>query len=307
MQPVRRQVFISSPWRHVAGVIVAAHASLPALAWSKDVTPVGNADEPISKAECAEAFEQSQRLRNSFQYIEATTEALRCASPACGAVLAEECSTLYGELQSATPSIVLGARTEDGKELSNVSVSIDGGAGRASLDGTPLRLDPGNHEFRFTVDGFKQLKQTAVILAGERFRPIIGVLTRVDRPARSEAPPPETKTRHDGERRGPPLASYLLGGIGVVGFAGFIGFRIAGANDYATLARDCKPTCTQQSGDAARQKYVLSYVGLAIGGAASIGAVTLYFMSTNEPSQQSATLQLRQLPSGAVGQFTKYF
>lgn len=307
MQKARLPVLLSSPWRRFAGVIAAACASLPALARGEDVAPVASPSAPVSKAECAEAFEQSQRLRNSFQYVEATAKALRCASPECGAVLSEECGKLYSELVAATPSVVLGARNEDGEELRSVSVSIDGEPRRVPLDGTPIMLDPGNHEFRFVADGFEPLRQTVMILAGERFRPIIGELESKPGPAETEAPKAREETGPRGERAGPPLASYVLGGVGVVGFAGFVGFRLAGANEYDSLARDCKPTCAQESVDAARQKYVLSYVGLAIGGAASIAAVTLYLASPSKRSQASAALQLRQLPSGMAAHLTGRF
>jgi hypothetical protein len=307
MQPTRPAVLFSSPWRRVAGVVAAACASLPALARGEEAAAVGSPSAPVSKAECAEAFEQSQRLRNSFRYVAATAKALRCANPECGAVLSEECGKLYSELEAATPSIVLGARNEDGEELRSVAVSIDGEARRLPLDGTPLLLDPGNHEFTFIADGFEPLRQTVMILAGERFRPVIGELESKHVPPDTEAPKARQETGPRGERAGPPLASYVLGGIGVVGFAGFVGFRMAGANEYDSLARDCQPTCAQESVDAARQKYVFSYVGLAIGGAASIAAVTLYLASPSKRSPASATLQLRQLPSGMAAHLTGHF
>jgi len=111
----------------------------------------------------------------------------------CGAALSEECGRLYSDLQAATPSIVLAARTQDGKELDNVIVSIDGGARSAMVDGTPLLLDPGNHEFTFTADGFEPLKQAAVISAGERYRRVVGVLTKPESAAASTPSPAQDR------------------------------------------------------------------------------------------------------------------
>jgi hypothetical protein len=297
---------LSGSCRWTAGTFAAAIVSIPALAWGDQGAADVSAAAPLSKADCAAAFEQSQHLRNSFQYVEATEQALRCANPQCGAVLSEECGKLYGELQAATPSVVLGARAEDGTELGSVSIDVDGGSRRVAIDGTPLLINPGNHEFTFSAAGFKSTRQTAVILTGERFRPIVGVLTK-DAPEPVKSAPPPERAPLAASSGGVPLASYVLGGIGLAGFAGFVGFRLAGAHDYDTLDRTCKPECAQSSVDAARQKYVLSYVGLGIGGAASIAAVTLYLVSPRKPKQQTATLRLANLPDGVAAQLAAPF
>lgn len=297
----------SARFRRSIAALATAGALLPALANAQEAAPAADTSQPVSKAECAEAFEQSQRLRKTFQYVEATAKALRCANPACGAALSEECGKLYGELEAATPSIVLGARSEDGTELRDVTVTIDDGTRRVVLDGTPLLLDPGNHELTFAAEGFEPLRQSAVVRAGERFRPIIGVLQSRDKPAPAAALPTTPAAPEAGKAKGPPLASYVLGGVAVAGFAGFVGFRIAGAKEYESLERECKPTCAAGAADGARRSYVLSYAGLALGGVASIAAVTLYLASPSKPALASATLQIRQLPTGVAAHFTAPF
>jgi hypothetical protein len=274
-------------------------------AWAED-----GASAPVSKAECEKAFEQSQRLRNTFHYVEASAEALVCAASECGTVLSDECGKLYSETLEATPSVVVGARTADGSELSDVSITLDGSERSIPVDGAPLLLNPGNHEFSFSAAGLEPTKLTVVILAGERLRPIIGVFKRDEAPVQSttsKALRPETGPALNNDRGGPPLASYILGGIGLAGFGGFVGFRLAGAHDYDALTHDCKPTCSESSVAAARQKYVLSYVGLAIGGAASIAAVTVYLATPGTPSRQAAALQLRQQANGMTAHLTVPF
>jgi len=280
---------------------MAISASLPASVRAEEGTAAPATKEPLSKAQCAEAFEQSQVLRNSFQYVAATAQALRCASLECGSVLSEECNRIYGELQAATPSIVLGARSEGGGELRGVSVRVDGGARPVTLDGTPLLLDPGDHEFAFSAPGFEPLEQRVVVLAGERFRPIIGVLKKEAPLAESvpDVPPPQ--------RRKTPLLSYALGGVGVLGFAGFVGFRVAGAAKYDDLAQSCKPACTSDAVDRVRQKYTLSYVALGLGAAASVAAVTLYLTAPSEPARASASLRIERTPDGVAGFLAKSF
>ncbi|MEP7051770.1 MAG: hypothetical protein ABJB12_15510 [Pseudomonadota bacterium] len=305
MHQVSPQIARSSPRRCLLSAIAAACVLLPGPAWAEGSAPEG--DTPISKAQCEDAFEQAQRLRNSFQYMEATSEALRCASAECGGVLSDECSKLYSESQAATPSVVLGARTTDGSELADVSLELDGVVRSIPLDGTPLLLDPGNHEFTFTADGFAPAKQAVVLLAGERLRPIIGVLKREASSTPTAPPPAPAETALNTSRGGPPLGSYLLGGIGLAGFAGFVGFQVAGAHDYNALERDCKPGCSQASVSAIRQKYVLSYVGLAIGAAASIAAVTVYLAAPGKPSQQAAALVVQPQPGSMTARLSVPF
>jgi hypothetical protein len=262
--------------------------------------------EVVGKVECAESFEQAQRLRNAFRYIEAGAQALTCANPACGLLLSEECGKIYGELQAVMPSVVFVARDENGNDLTNASVHVDGQASPVSVNGTPVAFDPGSHEFRFTAEGFEPLVQHAVIRTGERLRPLIGVLKQT-RPllAQQIARSPQTRL-DDRPGRRVPLATYVLGGVGLVGLAGFVGFRVVGASDFDTLSRECKPDCSQDSVDGVRQKYVFSNVALAVGAAASVAALSVYLVSSTSP-QRTTALQISHSGDGARARVTTSF
>lgn len=278
----------------------------PSVAAAQPDGAVNGTGPVVSKIECAASFEQSQRLRQAFKYVEATVEALRCADPGCGAALSEECGKLYNELQAATPSVVFAARSEDGAELTFASISVDGRAEALSIDGAPVLLNPGSHEFTFVAKGFQTFRQSTVVRAGERFRPIVGVLRRQS-PAPFSSPSANTAPATSAAPRArPTLATYLLGGVGVAGLAGFAGLRIAGASEYDDLARSCKPTCSEEQIDTARRLYTLSYVSLAVGTATSIAAVTLYLTSERESAPHTA-VQLRQMPGGMGAHLTGSF
>lgn len=252
---------------------------------------------PSTKVECAQAFEQSQRLRNAAQYLEANREVLKCTNPACGAALSEECGKIHAELQAATPSIVFGARDETGQELTAVSVVIDRAPVALPIDGKPVALDPGSHTFAFSADGFETQLQSLVVRTGERFRPVTVKLERQQARSAKLAPQPDApdvrKTREPSSG-GPPLGTYVLGGVAALGLGSFIGLRVWGAHDFDVLARECKPHCAPSSVDSVKQKYLLSNVALAVGGAAAIAAVSIYWASP-KTSQRAAKLQV--LPS----------
>jgi hypothetical protein len=264
--------------------------------------PVGTVPDAIDKAECALAFERAQRLRNASSYLSATAEALTCANPSCGALLSEECGKIYSDLQTATPTVVFAAHDESGKELANVTVRIDRNPTPVPIDGKPVAVDPGAHEFVFSAPGFEPFTQGAVIRAAERYRAVTATLHRVGRPQLTERPRVEQVTSAPAV----PLASYVLGGVAVVGIGGFAAFRVSAANDFDTLSKECKPTCDEDQVDDVRSKYLLSHVFLAVGGTAALAAVTIYLTAPRAPAATTA-LQLKQSRAGLTAQLTTRF
>jgi hypothetical protein len=256
----------------------------------------------VDKAECALTFERAQRLRNASSYLAASAEALRCANPACGVLLSEECGKIYSELQSAIPSVVFAARDEAGRELANVTVRIDQDPNLLPLDGKPVAMDPGKHEFAFSAAGFEPATQAAVIRAAERYRAVQITLRRLAEPK----PAQPRSVEHAGSTSGVPLASYVLGGVAVVGFAGFAAFRLSGASDFDDLSRECKPTCEADQVDDVRSKYLFSHVSLAIGGAAALAAVTIY-LTAPHASTTTTALQIKQSRAGVAAHLTTRF
>jgi hypothetical protein len=143
-----------------------------------------------------------------------------------------------------------------------------------------------------------------VIRTGERFRAVTGVLKKPRASAPSDETPASRTLAH--EPAGPPLATYVLGGVAVVGFAGFAIFRITGAHDYDTLAHDCKPNCAPDAVDPVRRKYLLSNIGLAVGGAAAVGALSIYLMGGHSTPKTTA-LQLLHTGDGVAARVTTRF
>jgi hypothetical protein len=177
------------------------------------------------------------------------------------------------------------------------------------LDGKPVALDPGSRTFVFEADRFEPQTQTAVVRAGERFRPTVVVLQP---PARAAAPPSAsgpsgTDSRDRASRARVPLGVYVLGGAAVAGVGSLVGFRWWGAHDFDELSRTCKPDCSSSSIDAVRQKYVVSTVSLAVGAAAAAGAVTWYFAAQPSGASSSAGLQVWPSADGVSARFAAPF
>lgn len=265
-------------------------------------TPAASAERAVAapnsgnefKLACSRSFEQSQRLRNSSQYLAAIDEVVKCADPKCGSALFDECTKIYDQLQTATPSVVFAARDDLGKELTSVVVTIDGRPSQDQLDGKPVRVDPGNHQFAFSSDGYEGTEQAILIRAGEQFRAINAVLPRSEGSRTAEPPPSQAPAGDALVHRRVPLASYVLGAVSGVGLGAFVGFRLAGSSRYDDLERECKPNCAPSTVDSVRQKYVISDVALGIGAAAAIAAVTVYLVS---PRERRPVAALQVLPN----------
>jgi len=260
------------------------------------------------KIACAKSFEQTQRLRNDSHYVAAIEEVLKCARQTCGEALFDECTKIYGELQTATPSVVLSARAANGDELTQVSVSLDDQPVLDQLDGKPMRLDPGKHTFSFSSAEHGSVEHEYLIRAGEQFRAItVEFASEKSSHGAANASAGEPNPSKSGApAHRPPLASYVLGGVSVVSLGAFVGFRVAGANEFDARARDCKPTCSSSQVESVRQKYVISDIALGLSAAAAAAAVTIYLVSPGEQAPRTA-LQLTPVNQGLVAHFAGHF
>ncbi len=285
---------------------LSASALVPSLAAAQEAQPAP-ADP---KVVCSQAFEQAQRQRNESHYVAANQEVLKCANPACGEALFQECTKLYTELQGAIPSVVFAARDKNGNELSDVRVTIDGQPFTEQLDGKPVQLDPGSHTFGFTAQDYPPIERVAVIRAGERFRPVSVVFERPE-VATPKAPEPVTAPAaaplpaEPGARK-VPIATYVLGGVGVVAVGGFVGFRLVGSSDYDQLERDCAPNCPDSDVNRVKRSYLISNVALGVGAAAFVGAVAVYLAAPRESAPTTA-LQVAPTDGGMAARPTTRF
>jgi hypothetical protein len=168
-------------------------------------------------------------------------------------------------------------------------------------------IDPGNHTFSFSAAGHELHSQQVVVLTGEHFRPISVVLEqsalRGPRSAENDSRP---IARGQPTSSRPPLASYVLAGVGVVGLGAFVALRISVANEFDELSRRCKPTCSTSEVDGVRRTYLFSNVALAVGAAASVAAVTIYLVAP-QPAASATSLQIAPWANALSARFTTRF
>jgi hypothetical protein len=200
-------------------------------------------------------------------------------------------------------------RDRSGRELAGASVAIDQGARTVTIDGKPVAIDPGIHSFSFSAKGFQPRAESVVILAGERYRPITVALEPAGTQLSSSEAQASMQSSQAAEpsASSPPLGSYVLGGVALLSVGAAVGLRVWGANEFDTLSRECKPDCSQSSVDSVEQKYLLSNIALAVGGAAAIAGIAVYVFASPKASLPTAALRVSQSNHGVSASITTGF
>jgi hypothetical protein len=240
-------------------------------------------------AACVAAHSHGQAERNAGRLQSARTDFLSCSSSECPGEIQSDCASFLAEVEGFMASVVFAAVDADANDATDVKVTVDGEPLLEKLTGLATTLDPGSHVIGYTwSDGFVQ-KQTIVVAQGEKNRRF--ELRR--EPKKVAAPPPREPAKNPSKK--PPIAAFVLGGIGVAALGSFAAFAITGKS--AESAMDgCKPYCAQAQADKMRLRYLLADISLGVG-VVSLGASGyLFFTATREPTNSAwrgGTVSLR--------------
>jgi hypothetical protein len=220
---------------------------------------------------CLSSHAEAQRLRIAGKLRTARQELLVCASQACPRLVRTECGIALQDVTGELPSVVV--RTEDGKgrevESGSVRIIVDGAVTVDVFRGLAIDVDPGQHLFRFEVSGKPAVEQNVMIRQGEKNRTL--VITFPDATRETPAPSPSTPSR-----RMLPVASLVLGGIGVAGGGLFAVLAASARSDVEHLRATCSPACAHSDVATVREKLIAANVALGIGAGAFVGAVWLF-------------------------------
>jgi hypothetical protein len=253
-----------------------------------------------AKLSCIASFEEAQRERNAGHYLASRAALIQCSEPQCGDVLASECTRMFADVESATPSVVFSAHdAARDADRSDVAVTMNGKPLLERLDGKPLPVDPGQYELVFTAPGAQPVKLPVVIRTGEKYRVINVVFPAPETSSPLSAPPAAVQvTVPEGSREVPAL-SYVFGGLGVAGIGAFVALRVIGSSDFDAMKADCAPGCESADVDNLKLKYMLSNVALGVGVASLGAAIVIYAVAPNEPEDPSASLALVPTADGS--------
>jgi hypothetical protein len=261
------------------------------------------ASPAADRRQCAAAYEQGQRLRRQGQLREARAQLNLCARDVCNRVIQQDCVQWVGELDRAIPTLVLRAQDADGKDVSEVQVSMDGNPLVERLDGRSVEVDPGAHAFRFESAGLVAQEMRAVIGEGEKTRELLVRMVPPEPPRPPQAPPPAlvpqpapppSEVSRPGPSRWP---VYAAGGVGAAGLVSFTVFGLIGHSEYVNLTA-CKGHCSPGAVDAARTKFIVADASLGVS-VAAVGLATYLFFRTPAATARVSAATVRFAP-GAV-------
>jgi hypothetical protein len=146
--------------RRLLGVSVVLASVLAPLRASADVQA------------CLAASEKGQRARGAGKLREARDQFLACGTEGCPAMVRRDCAQWQGEVIGMLPSVVFGAKDKGGRDLFDVTVSMDGETLLRKLDGKSVAVDPGPHTFKFESAGAAPVIERALVKEGEKTRVI---------------------------------------------------------------------------------------------------------------------------------------
>jgi hypothetical protein len=301
--------------RHVASVgalavvLVAAPGDARAADVSSDAT-----------AECIQASDRGQSQRDEGKYRAARTAFLQCSRDVCPQLVLKSCARWLRELDEAAPTIVPGAKDEQGNDVADASVTFDGEPLASHLDGRPVEVDSGEHVLKFERAGTTPVEQRLILRAGEKARVVTVTLRAVHDdsagpPDGGDHPPPPP----------PPLPEPLMSprhivsgglGLGAVGALGAgIAFVVQGnqkgqraANMRGGLPSNActgvsTPMC-QSLSDAVQAQHSDANVaaGLFVGaGVLAAGAVAAWlFWPRRDTAPASPSVGVAALPQGGA-------
>jgi hypothetical protein len=246
---------------------------------------------------CFASAVSGQKLRAAGKWVDARVAFLSCSKSSCPSEVSQDCTRWITELDAALPTVVFAAR-DDGRDVTDVTVFVDGAPSGSTDDGRPRSLDPGPHAIRFVRGGVTVLEENVIVRAGEKNRAITWNAPQKTREPERTAPSTSASTSASTDEapapatRSIPTGSYVAGGAGVValGVFGFFGAR--GLSDYN--AQHCGTGCTASQKDSVDGEFRVADVALAIGAVAIATAVVLYVV---QPSSTKAA------PHGALRAF----
>lgn len=239
--------------------------------------------------QCVEAHSHGQILRDEGRLLQAQAEFLTCATDeTCPAPVKEECEQHLTAVKQATPTVVFAARDALGRDLDGVRVFLDGEF-LADVDGSsPVPINPGPHEMRFEHPDGQVVEQKLIAVQGEHAR---FVAAEFSSPRRSAPAPSEgSATQEPSDLRR--VATYVFGGLAVVGLGSFAVFGLQGRAEESVLRSSCAPDCTPGQKRSVAEKYMLADVSLAVAGLSLAGGAVLYFAPL-PAAGQTASLSVR--------------
>ena len=268
----------------VMGALVpAALISTPAAAQTKDAAAL--------KVSCVQASDKAQQLRVSGKLV-AAREALRmCVQEGCPPVVREACNQWFGEVTASLPTIVIGAKESDGRDILDLKVSIDGALVTEHLGGLAVPIDPGRHKMRYEKADGAVVEEDILVGEGTHNREVSVVFPATSQAAAAAVPPSAAATSGSkGPSTGNTVAGSVFAVVGAGALAGALGLDLATTSSVNAdkAANGCAGHCSASTVNGYQLDYDLAGVMLGVG-VVAVGVAVYVFLAHPFGTPQNTT------------------
>ena len=270
----------------------------------------------VTKDQCIEANAKGQDLAHDGKLSAARVQFQVCVVAACPALLRVDCTKRLDELDRIQPSVVFTAQDATGGDVGGVTVTVDGAPLAVRLDGTPMRVDPGEHTFVFSAPGHAPVSKKLVLAerdASRRERVLFaGGGAAPPAPAPAPAPATDTTTTSPSSPSSSPsggmstlrLAGIVTGGVGVVGLGVGGVFGLLTGSAWNAQKSDCPssqncPSYGQALKDhsAMATDSTVATVSFIAGGALLAAGITMFVLGGSGEEAPASTAAVVVAPS----------
>ncbi len=289
----------SSSARTAAASVLAVAAAAVALVGGAGEARAQGAEDATKQA-CVSAYDETQTLRQSGSLSSAREKALACSQEQCPAIVKKDCAQWLGEIDNALPRVSFGVKDATGQDTTAARVFMDGKPLLEKVEANAVAVDPGERTFRAEIDGQAPQEQKVILREGEKNRVIVFSFVSAPTPGGG---PGTTEYRGEPEGGGGiPTASWVLGGVGVVGiglFATFGALGLSEKSDAEDPAAGCAPNCSDEDVSSIRTKFLVADITLGVGLAALGAAVIVAVVSGGggEIASAPGALQIGAAPT----------
>ena len=244
---------------------------------------VARADAPTDEtAACVASVERAQLARYQGKLGAARDGFARCARDTCPLAIRTDCATWVADADARLSSVIVVGAWEDGGAASGLVVYVDGQRVVGDVEHQAVALDPGDHGFRFEVEGGRVVEARYVLREAEKGRVLRVTFARTPSAASTSAPEAPT-------RRPIPLSVYVVAGAGVAALAGFGVVGLQAISDLnAMRASPCGQRHDCPDAPAARERLLISNVG-ELAGASALAVATWLFLTRKSEANTPRT------------------